>query len=546
MSLGKQKDSFLYLLLLILLIVAPGIYFRILNEEWNTMLLNMLCTFCLFLLPIYIFKNHVQKYAWLLLPVFLLGTINIACIYFYKMPINDGIIIVAINTNKDEFMELAAGFILPFLLMATAYLSLYFFCRQRLPKQIAPKKATILSSTSLIIFLFLPIFDNAAYGYFQKLRARLYTTFPTSFLYSVGVVYKQYQVMYAAADERSKYTFHSKQTGISNEEQVYILVIGESDRRDHWNLFGYKRNTTPRINKQENLIPFNNIHTDGYLTEFAVPILLTGVAPEKFMDHIKQKSIISAFKEAGFSTYWVSNQTDFGHISIHAAEADEQFHFLADGKNIKNINDDIELLQPIKEILSRKDSKKLIIVKLQGSHYDYSKRYPIGYDIFKPSNKTIRTAANDYTQKDVIINTYDNTVLYTDYVLDSMIQILQSRNKTSALLYVSDHGEDLFDDARNLSQHAAPIPSRYIAPVPMFIWYSPHLKKHSPTTIDWLIKNREKKGSSTNVFYTLNQLSGIHFSGLDSSQSFASSSYTERPRFILGGDFKIFSSDSLQ
>lgn len=547
MSASHKKDSFLYLLFLLFCIAAPGIYFRFFNDHWTTLVLNVSSIFALFLLPVYFFKRHLRKYTWVLLPVFLLGTINIACIYFYKMPITDGIIIVAINTNKEEFMELAGGFILPFSLMAIFYLSLYFFCRKRVPEQIDNKTAARISLAALLTIVLLPFFDKAEYEYARKLRARFYTTFPTSFLYSVGVVYKQYQVMYAAVDEREKFTFNAKQSIHPKEEQIYMLVVGESDRRDHWNRFGYHRNTTPKINQQQNLIAFNNIHTSGYLTEFAVPILLTGVEPGNFMDHIKQKSIISAFKEAGFKTYWVSNQTDFGHISIHAAEADEQFHFLADrNKQIKNINDDIELLYPIKEILSRKEAKKLIIVKLQGSHYDYSKRYPASFDKFKPSNKTIKTAANDFTKKDIIINTYDNTVLYADFVLDSMIKILNSRNNLSALLYVSDHGEDLFDDERNLSQHAAPIPSRYIAPIPMFIWYSPHLKKLSAENIDWLVRNAEKKGTSANVFYTLSQLSGIQFPGFDSTRSFASGTYKEQPRLILGGDFKVFNSDSLQ
>ena len=550
MSVKNSKSSspfFGFFIAIILLIIAPVIYFNLFFTDTRIFLLNSVAAFCLFLLPIFFFRNKLKLYAWFLLPVILLGTLNLACIVFYKMPITDGIIIVTINTNRYEFLELIRGFLFSFLLMSFAYILVYFLFLKRVPTSIPFKNGVAISATSFLIILSLPLFDKADLGYARNLRARYYSIYPISFIYSANVVYKQFQLMNESAPIRNQFKFNATQQKKIEEQQIYVLIIGESNRRDHWGLFGYHRNTTPKLAQQKNLIPFNNINTVGYLTEFAVPVIFTGVDPANFMNHTKQKSIISVFKESGFETFWISNQTDFGHISIHAGEADHQYIFLLDEKRaIKNINDDVELLRPFNEIINQPGGKKFIVVKLQGSHYDYSKRYSDQFDIFKPSNKTIPTAANDHNNKNIIINTYDNTILNTDMVIDSLINMVNSKNAVSSVYYISDHGEDLFDDNRNLSQHAATTPSKYIAPIPLTIWYSEQLKNKLPEKIEYLINNKHKKASSMNLFYTLTDMCGIQYPGFDSSKSLSNLAFKEKPRFIIGGNLTIFNSDSLK
>ncbi|WP_295233062.1 sulfatase-like hydrolase/transferase [Sediminibacterium sp.] len=541
----KNHQSFIYLLGIILIITAPGSFFRLLNDDLLTFIVNTSAAICLFLLPIVLFRNRLKWYAWLLLPVILVSIFNIASIYHYQMPINDGLLTVAINTNQEEFTELASGYWFSFLIITFLYVLTYLFLLNRVPKQLSLKQSATVSATALLIILLLPFFDEASYGYFRKLRARYYSVFPTSVIYAASNVYAQYQIMDETKSERDQFSFKAVQ--YNNQPQIYVLVIGESDRRDHWSLYGYHRNTTPKMSRKKNLIPFNNIHTTGYLTEFAVPIILTGIDPTNFMQHTKQKSIISLFKEAGFETYWISNQTDYGHISIHAAESNNRYFFsLDENRKTKNANDDSELLPPLKKVLAEPGNKKFIIVKLQGSHYDYAKRYPKQYDVFKPSNKTVPTSANDYINKQIIINTYDNTVLYTDTILDEMINLIDQQNKISTVFYISDHGEDLFDDERRLSQHAAEIPSKYIAPIPFTIWYSNHYKQLGENQIQQLNLNKEKKASSQHLLFTIAELAGIKFPLFDSTKSLSSKAFIENPRYIIGGNLKTFNSDSLQ
>lgn len=539
------SQSFLYFISILFIIAAPGIYFRLLNDTFLTLVLNTLAVFSLFLLPIVFIRRKLKWYAWFLLPVILVGIVNFACIYHYKMPINDGLITVAINTNKDEFNELASGYWFSFLIIFCIYVGAYLLLLIKVPEQLSYKKSVMISVFSLLIISIVPFFDDADYDYFRKLRARYYSIFPTSVLYAASSVYVQYQIMDETKAERDQFKFNATQN--NSQKQIYVLVIGESDRRDHWSLYGYHRNTTPKMLQKENLIPFNNMNTAGYLTEFAVPVILTGIDPSNFLQHTKQKSIVSLFKEAGFETYWISNQTDFGHISIHAAESRNRYFFASDeNRKSKNINDDSELLLPLHKVINEPGTKKFIVVKLQGSHYDYAKRYPNNFDVFKPSNKTVPTSANDFKNKEIIINTYDNTVLYADTILDSIINLINKQNIISSVFYISDHGEDLFDDERRLSQHAAEIPSKYIAPIPFTIWYSNQYKQNATYQIQQLNLNKEKKASSQHLFYTIAEMAEIQFRHFDSTKSLSSRAFIEKPRYIIGGNLKTFNSDSLK
>lgn len=226
----KSKPVLVYFLAIILLIAAPGFYFRILDKNITTLLLNTAGLFSLFLLPIVFFRNHLKIYTWLLLPIILLGTFNFACILFYKMPITDGIIIVAINTNRYEFQELAKGFLLPFILILVLYVGIYFICLRKVPNTISLKTGSVFSILSLFIILLLPFFESSDHGYFRNLKARYYTIFPTSFIYSASNVYTQYNLMNATEEDRIHFKFNATQLQLTNQQQIYILVIGE-DRK---------------------------------------------------------------------------------------------------------------------------------------------------------------------------------------------------------------------------------------------------------------------------------------------------------------------------
>ena len=525
--------------------ICDFIYF-LKTQQYSLAILGVLACMSLLFLPIFLFKNHIKLYLRLLLPIFILLPLNFGSTIIYGIPINDSIIYLILNKNFQEATELLSGYLFIIIISIIIYVVALFILFSKIPNTIPSKTSYYLSSISLFILLLLPLFDKETKAYFSNLRARLYTTFPISLVYASKITYAQYQLARSSKDERENFKFNAKQDINIDDKQVSVLIIGESSRYDHWAINGYSKNTSPRLSKRENLISFKNVTTGGFITEYAVPLILTGVGADSFNKHYQQKSIVSAFEEAGFSTYWLTTQVDEGHISIHIKEAQKQYTLVSDSRATKNVHRDMELLTPLKKILATPDKKKFIVLHTNGSHYDYSVRYPDEFDVFKPSNKTVTSASADKRFKNVLVNSYDNSILYSDAVIDSVISLVSSQNAYSFVTYISDHGENLFDDNRNLSQHAYPIPSKYVAHIPYFIWYSPLLEKTFSNKITNLKSNINAKISSKSVIHTLTSLGGISYSRQDSSKNLASPYYKDSKQLILGANNKAYFSPNLK
>ena len=545
MDYKNNSTAVYYLFLIILLIAITDVIFGIANKQYLAALLSIITTFSLFLIPVWLFRNNLRVYAWLLLPIVIFVPVTFACFLFYNVPINDSIVILAKNTNFHESYELLKGFIFPFLLILLVVGLTYYFLLKRVPKKIPAKPAVLISVCSLLVVLTFPLYSGSITDYGQKIRARFYTVYPTSLVYALGVVYNQSQLLEISQKDREAFRHDAKQEPPITAKQVYVLVIGESARYDHFGINGYYRNTTPRLSQRNNLLSFSNVTSGAYITEFAVPLIITGVGADHFNQHYKQTSIVGAFKEAGFKTYWITNQIDNGHINVHVVEADQKDLLLTDFKATKNTHTDRDLLAAFDNVLKEPGDKKFIVFHHLGSHYDYAARYPESYDHFKPSNKTVFSQANDAKMKNVIVNSYDNSILYTDNTLDSIITLTKAQNALASVYYISDHGENLFDDHQNLSQHAYAKPSKYIAHVPFFIWYSDALKATQPEQIKNLEANIHKKASSQNVFYTYLNMTGINFKGNDTTKNLGSSAFKEAPQRILGGASAVYDSSAL-
>ena len=545
-SLRSLKSSFISLYLIILLISAGDLIYFVKTRQFLMAFTDVLACYALFLLPIFFFKNHLKLYALILLPIILLAPFNALSIAFFNVPINDATLLLIVNTNYSEAFELLKGYPVVIMCSIMGYCGLFFLLITIMPNQIRVKSATFISIISLFILCLLPFTSFSKTSYLERFRGTLYFVFPTSVVYAGSIVYKQYLLINNTKNERNKFTFQAKEATKISRPQVYLLIIGESSRFNNWGINGYKRNTSPFLSKRTNLLTFSNTTSGGFITEFAVPMILTGVGADNFKTHITQKSIVSAFKEAGFTTYWITNQIDDGHIKIHLEEADHKKLLLSGFKFTKNVHRDMELVEAMKKILAEPAEKKFIIMHTSGSHYDYSARYPDEFDLFKPSNKSVFTQSSDYTNKNVIINSYDNSILYTDAVINLSIELIANQNAYSSVTYISDHGDNLFDDSRNLSQHGQPHPSKYISHIPYFVWYSDSLQKKFPEKIKNLRKHVNARISSENIIHTFTSIGNIQFPKQDSTKNIASPFFKDSQQRILGANEQVYDCNSLE
>ena len=535
-----------YCLLLLLLLNAPDLIYCIETKQYFLGFIGTLSIFSLLCLPVYFFRNNLKLYIYFLIPFFILLPCNFASVLLYNFPINDSSVFIVSYTNIGEFSEQVAGNWTKIIVGLVIYFAILSYLVYKAPKTIPSASARYVSIISVIVILLVPFGDTKPVSYLTRLRGRYYSVYPVSLLYSYAIYHNQDKIKDQTEAERNNFTFHIKQDPKVTGRQIHVLIIGESARYNNWGINGYARNTTPMLSKRANLLSYSNVATGGYITEYAVPLILTGVGADNFITHYHQKSIVGAFNEAGFTSYWMANQIYWGHLKIHSLEAQKQYMISSDYRATKNLHRDMELLGTLKQALADTATKKFIVLHTLGSHYEYSSRYPDNFDFYKPSNKTVFTQATDSAAKNIIVNSYDNTIRYTDVFIDSVISLIAAQQAVASVTYISDHGENLFDDARNLSQHAYPIPSRYVAQVPLFIWYSPQLDSVFPEKINNLKKYINAKVSSQNIIYTITGLAGLTYPAQDSMKNMTSPYFTDNAQLIMGANDQIFKAATLK
>ena len=352
-------------------------------------------------------------------------------------------------------------------------------------------------------------------------------------LYPVNVCYNLYLAFErdAASEnygEASKdFKFDARSEHDAEAPEVYVMVVGETARAHNFSLYGYPRNTNPLLSKTPGIKAFPNVTTQSNTTHKSVPMLLSAASAEDFERLFHEKGILAAFKEAGFHTVFISNQLpNHSFIDFLGEQADEHYFLKKEDASQGNHYDE-DLLQKLDEILPLADAsssahyhyrKLFVVLHSYGSHFNYQERYPRSFAYFKPDSKS---EAKPENRRD-LLNAYDNTIRYTDYILHGIIERLQKwegvqtktdgvyDQPTSAMLYTSDHGENIFDDERCLFLHAAPKASDYELHVPFIIWTSAGFSKQYPDILKALGENRSKQvQSSLSAFHTMLGIGGI-------------------------------------
>ncbi|MGC1205132.1 MAG: sulfatase-like hydrolase/transferase, partial [Flavobacteriaceae bacterium] len=307
----------------------------------------------------------------------------------------------------------------------------------------------------------------------------------------------------------------------SNLNDTYIIVIGESISKRHLNIYGYERNTTPLLNKlQDEILIYDDVITPNAFTIEALGKALTS----KKVDG----SIVQLLNKAGFKTFWLSNQNPIGiyeSLISKIAKASNTKHFLTTARFDKNIIYDEELIVELEAALKDNNDRKVIFIHLQGAHFDYKYRYPKKYNYFNDKPKSKYTI-NEET--DHVINTYDNAILYHDFIVSSIINKVKTKNISSAILYFSDHGEEVFD-TMEFSGHNDDIGSLPMFEIPFVLWRSESFQEKYNFEIDL-----DRPYTTDDLFHSIADLCGIkNSSHVDFEKSIFNEDFKKRKRIIL-------------
>ncbi|GHT02174.1 phosphoethanolamine transferase CptA [Synergistales bacterium] len=280
-------------------------------------------------------------------------------------------------------------------------------------------------------------------------------------------------------------------------KETYVIVIGESAARRHWGLYGYSRPTTPLMQKRVtdgDALTFDNVNSTYTATTASLlfSLTLTDSAESKQELHY---SIVDLFNGAGFNTYWFSNNavlrrfdTLLETLSRNADTRRFSDHTDADVQSMQDdgtpdkvkgaeLTDDSILLPWLRKALNDTSPKKAIFLHLKGSHARYQYRYPASFDHFKDARGIENPNVSDDLKKIDIVNAYDNSIRYTDFILDEIIRQTESAGGRAWVLYFSDHGEDVYDFNPDDYGRGTENISKYSLDVPFVIWFSEEYRR---------------------------------------------------------------------
>ncbi|WP_375236179.1 phosphoethanolamine transferase [Winogradskyella sp.] len=313
-----------------------------------------------------------------------------------------------------------------------------------------------------------------------------------------------------------------REVEIKANNEVLVLVLGESTDRNHMQIYDYSRNTNPLLStKKDELYIYDNVISTDVFTLKAVPKILTSLNNESQAKGLVD--IIQVFKAAGYSTYWLSNQRP---ISFH----DNAISKIASGSTMFKFYNhlidrdtkvlDQEILPDYEAILS-KPGKKLIVLRLIGTHFDYDNRYPDAFEKFK---------SVDASKKEKLIDEYDNAILYNDFIVNEIISKLKSKNTKSALIYLSDHGENIYNDGTDFFGRSEEILTKNMFDIPFLLWTSDSFDK----PVDFQFE-KYRAFTSQFTYESIGHVFGVVHKDMKVQNSLFSSFYIPKKRIIVGG-----------
>ena len=299
----------------------------------------------------------------------------------------------------------------------------------------------------------------------------------------------------------------------TDKPPLILLVLGETARMGNFGLNGYDRNTTPELSK-ENTVSLRGVMSCGTSTATSVPCMFSHLGKEDFESRKNNyESLIDVLHHAGLALLWIDNQSGCKSVCERVPQAltkELKHPTLCKGGECFDEIMLHQLDERIQALPAERRAKGVVVVMHQmGSHGPaYYKRVPDNFKKFQPECKS---NALQECSREQVVNSFDNTILYTDHFLGQAIQWLKKSNAThaTAMLYVSDHGESLGEN--NLYLHGLPY---RVAPdvqkrVPWISWWSSQFESQTGLSSACLKKKINAPLTHDNYFHSVLGMVGV-------------------------------------
>lgn len=466
---------------------------------------------------------------------------------YYKIDVNMNLIVALLNTNSRESTE-HFSFVVLFGILFFSVIPAYIVSLIKFNKlslhNIFSKHNGIHLAKSLVFFVILLVISFVVYPkeilyHKNKYIPKASVFIPLNYNY-YPVKYIQPLVKYKLVT-RGNHTYKdltpynikfvgnaaTKNNQKQAEPLIVVMFIGESARNKSFSLGGYQRNTNPMLSKINNLVYFKNTTSCYTGTIASVTCMLSSKTNQQYRQNMEKnyknqiESVVDVFALAGFTTNFLttSSYRPGDPIFLRFAKVNN-IEYLAASKLAGHARDEL-VIPAVENLLSNlqqnnNTKNQFIAIHTFGSHYKYRQRYHPDFEKFNPiCHAQSYTKLEDCTIEQ-LVNEYDNTILYTDYVVATVIEKL--KNKNAVFIYTSDHGESIGENGRfyhGVSFNQAPVEQTN---VPMLIWFS---NKYLQTYGNSALKNAKSKQndnlSHSNIWHSLVNCGQVQVNQLYSS-----------------------------
>jgi lipid A ethanolaminephosphotransferase len=445
----------------------------------------------------------------LMIAFLLIGAAVNYFMYSFNIVIDANMVENALETNLHESMDLVTFKLLGWLLVLGIIPAFWVIkCRISSDKGLwrAGLHRLINVVVSLLVIVLIGLFFYKDYAsLLRNNRFLMKTLVPSNAI--LGVVKVVNQRIDANRPFIDIGTDARKGAFLKNQPKktLAIVVVGETARGENFSLGGYPRQTNPLLGARKDVIYFDHVSSCGTATAVSVPCMFSNMTRQNYDATVArhQSGLLDMLTKAGVNVLWRENDGGCKGVCDRVPTEDMTELNLSQYCKDGSCKDGI-LLHQLDRYIDQLNDDGIIVLHQMGSHGpSYYQRYPDEYRKFTPDCQT--NSIQDCDQQ-TLVNTYDNTLVYTDAVLNSVIQLLERYQDkfSTVMIYLSDHGESLGENGLYL--HGTPYalaPSQQTH-VPFLVWMSPDYKKNHQIDADCLDKEAKQADfSHDNLFHSL-------------------------------------------
>ena len=330
-----------------------------------------------------------------------------------------------------------------------------------------------------------------------------------------------------------KKMYGNKDIEIQNNANIpyIVFVLGESMNRNHMQLYGYHLNNNPNLSKKEkNLFVFNDVISPQSGTLQVLKVLFSFYNGDGKDNFYNNENLFFVLRKSGYSTTWISNQDNnniSSNLGLLYAEVCDRFYFTQDF--FDELNYDGKILPLIDQAIKSEENKyNFYVIHLMGAHEEYAKRYP---DTFKKFDLNDEKSFDGSMISKKVRSDYDNAVLYNDYIVNAIIE--KFINKNAMIIYVSDHGEEVYED-RAFSGHY-PNGNFNMIEIPMIIYVTNEFKLKFPELVNKIKMSVNKPFVTNDMIHSLLDIMNIDNKNLVKERSIFNEKFNITSKRIYNG-----------